>query len=357
MRTVPVLSQAAARAGIAVAPSQLQGGVNATPIKDTQLLRITPRTPTPSGSPTSPPRWQRAGRADGRGPGREVRGEQGERQPGDRVAPGHDPEPRGEGGAAPGRAGGTGPRRRPGPGRERASGGAQQLRQRPQGRGRPATSRSPQRRAAVHRRAGAGAERRDPAVSVARDPARGVRRARRGTGRDRRRHAPGEGRVARPAAGAPGGPAGPDRGAGERGCRRPPSRPRRRRLRGAAGADRGARRRRSLDPGHQRPGARGPRHRRREPGRHAGPVGTARCAGGRQPARADPGGPVQPAGRGRPLDAALLDQQGGGVGPAGHHRRRAAGRDGRAAAARCWRVPAGAHHPDGWQSCTPRATS
>ena len=80
VRTVPVLSQAAARAGIAVAPSQLQGGVNATPIKDTQLLRITAEDTDPervanfatalAGS---------AGRADGRGPGREVRGEQGER--------------------------------------------------------------------------------------------------------------------------------------------------------------------------------------------------------------------------------------------------------------------------------------
>lgn len=41
VRTLPVLSQAAARAGIAVPPSQLQGGVNATPIRETQLLRIT----------------------------------------------------------------------------------------------------------------------------------------------------------------------------------------------------------------------------------------------------------------------------------------------------------------------------
>ena len=40
-RTQLILSQAAARAGIAMAPSQLQGGVNATPVRDTQLLRIT----------------------------------------------------------------------------------------------------------------------------------------------------------------------------------------------------------------------------------------------------------------------------------------------------------------------------
>jgi capsular exopolysaccharide synthesis family protein len=41
VRTLPILSQAAARAGIAVPPAQLQGGVNATPIRETQLLRIT----------------------------------------------------------------------------------------------------------------------------------------------------------------------------------------------------------------------------------------------------------------------------------------------------------------------------
>lgn len=41
VRTLPILRQAAARAGIAVPPSQLQDGVDATPIRETQLLRIT----------------------------------------------------------------------------------------------------------------------------------------------------------------------------------------------------------------------------------------------------------------------------------------------------------------------------
>jgi polysaccharide biosynthesis transport protein len=41
VRTLPILSQAAARAGIAVTPSELQAGVTTTPIRETQLLRIT----------------------------------------------------------------------------------------------------------------------------------------------------------------------------------------------------------------------------------------------------------------------------------------------------------------------------
>ena len=153
VRTVPVLSQAAARAGIAVAPSQLQGGVNATPIKDTQLLRIT-------AEDTDPERVANFATALAAVLAERMDEAQAARFAASKASVSQAIESlRGtilsrEAKAAQLRAEPEHrPRRRAGPRRERAPGGAQQLRQRPQGRGRPAASRSPQRRAAVRRRA------------------------------------------------------------------------------------------------------------------------------------------------------------------------------------------------------------